>query len=86
MQNGVVDLSDQRNRLRAPAYSRFDVRANKAFNFDRWKLTLYGEVLNVLGRENVRYTTQTDTVNHTVSFDRDTMFPRLPIAGIRVEF
>jgi hypothetical protein len=81
-----LQLSDQRNRLRAPAYSRLDVRANKAFHFDRWKLTLYGEVLNVLGRENVRYTTQTDTVNRLVSFGRGTMFPFLPIAGVRVEF
>ena len=79
-------MSDERNRLRTPAYSRLDVRANKAFNFDRWKLTLYGEVLNVLGRENFRYTTELDTVNRLVSFDKDTMFPRLPIAGIRIEF
>src|SRR4029077_4667477 len=41
-------LSDQRNQVRMPAYSRLDVRANKAFNFDRWKLTLYAEILNVL--------------------------------------
>jgi len=59
---------------------------NKAFNFDRWKLTLYGEVLNVLNRENIRYTTETDTVNRRLSFNQDTTFPLLPIAGIRVEF
>jgi len=79
-------LSSQRNQSRPPAYSRLDVRANKAFHFDRWKLTLYGEVLNLLGRKNIRYTTQTDTVNRFVSFDTDTMFPILPIAGLRVEF
>jgi len=43
-------------------------------------------VLNLLGRQNIRYTTQTDTVNRFVSFDKDTMFPFLPIAGLRVEF
>jgi hypothetical protein len=79
-------LTGQRNQSRPPVYSRLDVRANKAFNFDRWKLTLYGEVSNVLGRKNLRYTTQVDTVNQSVSFDKDTMFPFLPIAGIRVEF
>jgi hypothetical protein len=83
--NGV-SLSDQRNQSRSRAYSRLDVRVNKAFNFDRWKLTLYGEVLNVLNRENIRYTTATDTVNRTLSFNHDTTFPLLPIAGIRVEF
>jgi hypothetical protein len=79
-------LSDQRNQVRMPAYSRLDIRANKSFNFDRWKLTLYAEVLNVLDRENIRYTTQPDSVNGRLSISRDSMFPLLPIAGIRVEF
>jgi len=86
MQSNRIVLSEQRNQLRVPAYSRLDIRANKAFNFDRWKLTLYGEVLNVLGRENIRYTSEMDTVNGTLSINRDSMFPLLPIAGIRVEF
>jgi len=69
-----------------PVYSRLDVRANKAFNFDRWKLTLYAEVLNMLARVNDRYTTTVDTVNGRLSINRDSMFPFLPIAGIRLEF
>jgi len=84
--NDSVVLSDQRNQSRVPAYSRLDLRANKAFNFDRWKLTLYGEVLNVLGRQNQRFEISVDTVNRLMSFDRSTMFPRLPIVGLRVEF
>jgi outer membrane receptor protein involved in Fe transport len=81
-----VTFTDQRNVSRLPAYSRLDLRINKAFNFDRWKLTLYGEVLNATGRPNIRYAIDVDTVNRLMSFDRSTMFPRLPIAGIRVEF
>src|SRR5205814_2147693 len=81
-----VSLTDQRNQSRIPLYSRLDLRANKAFNFDRWKLTLYGEVLNALGRQNLRYEISVDTINRRMSFDTSTMFPRLPIAGIRVEF
>jgi hypothetical protein len=84
--DGRVVLSDQRNRIRMPAYSRLDLRVNKAFRFDRWQLTLYGEVLNVLARENMRYTSETDTTNGRLSVDRDSMFPVLPLAGIRVEF
>jgi hypothetical protein len=83
---GPLRLNSERNRSHIPPYSRLDARANKAFNFDRWKLTLYGEVLNVLGRQNFRYVITTDTVNHFVSFDREDLFPRLPIAGIRLEF
>ena len=83
---GRARLIDQRSQSRVPAYSRLDLRANKAFNFDRWKLTLYGEVLNALGHENLRYDISVDTVNRLMSFDKSTMFPRLPIAGMRVEF
>lgn len=36
--------------------------------------------------KNLRYTTQVDTINRFMSFDKETMFPRLPIAGLRVEF
>jgi hypothetical protein len=86
VQGESVTLISERNQSRPPVYSRLDVRANKAFHFDRWKLTLYGEVLNVLGHKNTRYTTQMDTVNRFVSFDKETMFPLLPIAGLRVEF
>src|SRR5262249_39065137 len=73
IQGESATLSSQRNRSRIPPYSRLDVRANKAFHFDRWKLTLFGEVLNAIGRKNYRYTTQTDTVNRFVAFDNDTM-------------
>jgi outer membrane receptor for ferrienterochelin and colicin len=79
-------LSDQRNVSRVPRYSRLDLRANKAFNYDRWKLTVYGEVLNVLARRNVRSTVTVDTVNRSLSVDTDSMFPVLPIAGLRIEF
>jgi outer membrane receptor protein involved in Fe transport len=86
VQGGSATLSSQRNQSRPPAYSRLDVRANQAFHFDHWKLTLYGEVLNILGRKNIRYTKDMDTVNRGLSFDQETMFPLLPIAGVRVEF
>ena len=45
-------LGPDRNRVRLPDYSRADVRINKAFVFSRWKLTLAGEVLKVLNRDN----------------------------------
>ena len=85
-QTGRVIVADQRNTLRAPSYSRLDLRANKAFHFDRWQLTLYGEVLNVTKHQNVRYTSNFDSTNGRLSIDRDSMFPLLPIAGIRVDF
>jgi hypothetical protein len=47
-------LAGVRNQVRLPVYSRLDLRIGKAFHFHRSKLTLPGEVLNALGRENFR--------------------------------
>ena len=86
MQNGQILISDQRNRVRLPVYSRADLRANKAFHFDHFQLTLYGELLNVFSHKNVRYTTDIDDTNGRVSINKNALFPRLPIAGIRIDF
>lgn len=40
--------------LRFP-YQRLDLRTDKDWAFRRWKLTLYGEVLNITNRYNSRY-------------------------------
>ena len=45
-------LGPDRNRIRLPDYRRLDLRVNKAFVFSRLKLTLAGEVLNVLDHDN----------------------------------
>ncbi len=84
--NGRVLLSDQRNLLRMPVYSRLDLRVNKASRFDRWQLTLYGEVLNILAHDNARWTSTQDTTNGSLSVNQDSLFPLLPLAGIRIDF
>lgn len=86
-EGGAYFLSDQRNQLRVPSYSRLDVRLNKSFHFDRLKLTLYGEVLNVMSRTNYRVN-GINSIRSTgeVRLDRDSMLPILPIAGLTVEF
>jgi len=81
-------LSESRNGLRLDPYQRADLRINKAYVFDRWKLTLYGEVVNVLNRHNYRfdsfgsYNTRTGQINLYL----DRMFPILPSAGVVLEF
>ena len=48
---GVRYLLDaERNAVRMGAYQRTDVRVNKSWAYDRWKLTLYGEVVNMTNR------------------------------------
>jgi len=85
---GIYFLSDERNTLRPDGYGRLDLRANKAWLFRSWKLTLFGEVLNVLDRENVRYNGQDgiDFRTGRVFMSTDTLFPLLPSLGITVDF
>lgn len=86
-QGAAYFLSDQRNQLRVPSYSRLDLRLNKSFHFDRLKLTVYGEVLNVTNRTNYRFN-GINNIRPTgeVRLARDSILPILPIAGLTVEF
>ena len=80
-------LATERNLVRLPAYSRVDVRANKAFLFKSWKLTVYGEVLNVLNQENLRYTGfDVYGSGGEVSGKLDRTLPIVPSGGVVIEF
>src|SRR5208282_5357616 len=43
-------LTNVRNSRRLGTYNRTDLRVNKAWTHDKWKLTLYGEVINLTNR------------------------------------
>jgi hypothetical protein len=80
-------LIHDRNQTRVPFYNRVDVRLSKAFLFKRWKMTLTGEVLNVLNRHNVRYAGfDFFTFNGRVIGQLDRVLPIVPSAGVVVEF
>jgi hypothetical protein len=53
LKDETLFLTSQRNTARLPYYGRLDLRANKAFLFAKWKLTVSGEVLNLLNRTNL---------------------------------
>jgi hypothetical protein len=84
---GLYYLTSIRNQLRMPYYLRTDLRVNKSWTKDKWKLTLFGEVINLTNRTNYIY----DSFNgyNTKTFQAfvtlDTMFPILPSAGIVFE-
>ncbi len=85
--DGDFRLSDERNLLRLPAYSRLDVRGNRTFTIGRARLTAYVEVLNLLNHSNFRYTGRSIFLPRgEVTFSRDTQFPILPAAGFTVEW
>lgn len=80
-------LSNVRNQLRMPAYMRSDVRVNKSWTHDKWKLTLFGEVINVTNRTNYIFDSFDGYNAKTFQsfLTLDTMFPILPSAGIVFE-
>jgi outer membrane receptor for ferrienterochelin and colicin len=84
---GAFFVGTTRNDLRIPTYARLDLRLNRTFVRRETRVTLFGEVLNVLDRNNVRPGTpgiNSSTFEATHLFDQ--LFPRVPSAGILVEF
>jgi hypothetical protein len=80
-------LTSSRNQLRLDPYQRADFRINKSWTKDKWKLTLFGEAINLADRTNYvfesfnGYTSST----HQAYITLDKMFPILPSAGIVFE-
>ena len=85
--DGGLFASDRRNEVRLPAYARLDVRATRTFDYSRHRVTLFIDVVNVLNRTNIGPAgglINRDT-GAALGFTR-TLFPRLPCAGILIEF
>jgi hypothetical protein len=85
--DGTYFVSDERNTARLPLYSRLDLRANRAFNWSRRRLTLFAEVINVLNRSNVRFNPPgVNLTTRAVSQPFDSMLPVIPSIGVLIEF
>jgi hypothetical protein len=82
----ALTLSTLRNQVRLPVYARLDVRANRTFTFQRARLTLFVEVMNLLGRRNLRQTDGSIRTNFDAIGYTDRMIPRVPSAGVLFEF
>jgi hypothetical protein len=83
----ITRLSRERNRLRLPTYARLDLRLTRTFTFDRRRMTLFVEVMNVLDRENIGQadaSVRASTLEVTGFAER--LFPRVPSAGLLIEF
>ncbi|MBZ5625796.1 MAG: TonB-dependent receptor [Acidobacteriia bacterium] len=80
-------LTNVRNQLRMEPYSRTDFRVNKSWTHDKWKLTLYGEVINLTNRTNYIFDSFDGYNSKTFQsfLTLDTMFPVLPSAGLVFE-
>jgi hypothetical protein len=84
---GLYYLSPARNELRFHPYVRTDIRINKAWTHEKWKLTLYGEVINVTNQSNYVFESYNgyNWSSHQTWLTLDKMFPLLPSAGLAFE-
>jgi hypothetical protein len=80
-------LTDRRNTLRLPVYSRLDVRADHAFLWSSGRrLVLFVEVANVFNHTNLRSTPFDVDRAGRVFNSTQTLMPIIPSAGFVVEF
>jgi len=82
----ALKLSDTRNQVRLPWYVRLDLRANRTFTFSRRRLTLFVEVVNVLGRRNLGQADGFSRSSLEAVFFTEKLIPRIPSAGFLIEF
>jgi hypothetical protein len=73
--------------LRIGPYERLDLRADKSWSFPRWKLSLYGEVLNVTNHNNRRFAAfiSDPMTGKTALFTNDGL-PVTPTVGLGFDF
>jgi len=91
--NPVIDgqplfytLSDQRNTVRLPEYSRLDLRADRTFNWSGRRFVVFVDVANIFNRTNLR--------NQEYAVDRagrvfgttESLMPIVPSGGFVIEF
>jgi hypothetical protein len=71
---------------RLSAYLRTDFRVDKSWAFTRWKLTLYGEVLNLTNHSNRIVTSVVGLPNGGLLAHTAEALPITPTAGLAFEF
>jgi hypothetical protein len=79
-------LVSERNTLRLPAYSRLDVRADRAFNWSGRRLVLFVDVANVLNRTNFRNSSYSVDRAGRVFETTESLMPIVPSGGLVFEF
>ena len=79
-------VSSRRNLVRVPPYTRLDLRGSRTFQLKSARMTLFVEVINLLDRENARFITPDVDATGRATGLFESMLPRLPSAGILIEF
>jgi hypothetical protein len=74
------------NEVRLPGYARLDARATRTLTFGRRRLTLFGEVFNVLNRANLGLADGFIRPSGEAVGFTEPLIPRLALAGFVIEF
>ncbi|HWZ83408.1 MAG TPA: TonB-dependent receptor [Terriglobales bacterium] len=74
------------NSARLGDYQRLDVRGEKDWAFKRWKLALYGEMLNLTNHNNPRYFYSSYDQHGVPTVVTGQGLPITPTAGVAFEF
>ncbi len=84
----LYQLVASRNGSTLGRYQRLDLRAGKSFTRDRWKFTLYGELINAMNNKNFRVNSFDGVDARTGRAFVSTLrvFPILPSFGLMLEF
>lgn len=84
--DGRFFVGTARNSTPVPAYSRLDMRVDR-YRWGSRRLTLFGEVANLLNRENFRQVPPVVDFRSGQAFEPlQSMFPLLPSIGGTLEF
>ena len=68
-------------------YERLDLRGETSWTFQRWKLSLYTELLNVTNHDNRRLSgTGEDPITHKTLVFTNPGLPLIPTAGLGFDF
>jgi hypothetical protein len=79
-------LGADRNRVRLPVYSRLDIRANRTFTFDQRRLTIFVELMNALGHDNIAQADGRIQPTLAATGFSQRLIPRVPSMGMLIEF
>jgi len=85
-QDGTVYLGTTRNDVRLPRYTRLDLRVNRTFTFDRRRMTLFVELMNATGYDNIGQHHGVIRPNFEAFGWAEKLIPFVPSAGILIEF
>jgi hypothetical protein len=82
----ALKLSSLRNQVRLPTYLRVDLRASRTFTYQRRRLTLFLEFMNITDHTNYAQADGVIRSNNDAQDFTSPLIPFVPSAGLLLEF